>query len=94
MILIFILLFGICFSKNAGEDIISGLISAGELDKNIYPIRGGSMTIVALMSTTLPQAYLLLGFIYGRYLCENNKKLAVILMGSYLIAELVIIAQF
>ncbi len=52
------------------------------------------MTIVALMSTTLPQAYLLLGFIYGRYLCENNKKLAVILMGSYLIAELVIIAQF
>ena len=52
------------------------------------------MTIVALMSTTLPQADLLLGFIYGRYLCENNKKLAVILMGSYLIAELVIIAQF
>ena len=52
------------------------------------------MTIVALMSTTLPQAYLLLGFIYGRYLCENNKKLAVILMGSFLIAELVIIAQF
>lgn len=57
-------------------------------------MRGGSMTIVALMSTTLPQAYLLLGFIYGRYPCENNKKLAVILMGSYLIAELVIIAQF
>lgn len=57
-------------------------------------MKGGSMTIVALMSTTLPQAYLLLGFIYGRYLCENNKKLAVILMGSYLIAELVIIAQF
>ena len=52
------------------------------------------MTIVALMSTTLPQAYLLLGFIYGRYLCEKNKKLSVILMGSYLIAELVIIAQF
>lgn len=57
-------------------------------------MKGGSMTIAALMPTTLLQAYLLLGFIYGRYLCENNKKLAVILMGSYLIAELVIIAQF
>ena len=40
MILIFILLFGICFSKNAGEDIISGLISAGELDKKYLSNKG------------------------------------------------------
>lgn len=91
---ILILLFGVCFSKNAGENIINDLISARELNKEYLSGEGWFYDYSSLDAHHVATGLFIIGFYLCRYLRENSKRFAILLLCLYVAAELIIMAKF
>ena len=91
---ILVLLFSICFMKNAGENIISDLIIAGQLDKKYLSSEGWYFDYSGIDAHCIATGIFITLFYVLQLFWKSNKLLAIFTLGLYLIAELVIVINF
>lgn len=91
---ILVLLFNMFFLKNAGENIISDLISAGQLNKEYLTKEGWFYDYSTIDAHCIATGIFILIFYGVRIFLRNNGRLAVALLILYPITEVIIIANF
>lgn len=91
---ILILLFNICFMKNAGENIIGDLIIAGKLNKEYLSSEGWYFDYSGIDAHCIATGIFITLFYVLQLFWKSKKLLAIFMLGLYLIAELVIVINF